>query len=66
MFHFFQKVNKGQLGMVNCQLQKWPVLDLFNKIIKRPGTSFPVTNIEPKACSKRLPPSTLVFDQTLL
>ena len=41
MFHFFEKVNKGHLKMVDVikNGQVWLILP-FNKIIRRPGTSF--------------------------
>ena len=41
MFHFFEKVNKGQLKTVNVNYLKCPISLYcnFNKIIKGPGTS---------------------------
>ena len=42
VFHYFEKVNKGRLKMLNVNYEKWPDFAIcrFNKIIKRPGTSF--------------------------
>ena len=40
VFHFFEKVNKGHLKMVN--------LNYFNKIIKEPGTCFQSPALSPK------------------
>ena len=54
VFHIFEKVNKGQLKMVNVStIKDGQILPYchFNKLIKGPGTSF------------QSPDTTLVFDQ---
>ena len=42
MFHFFEKVNKGQVMMVNVTQKNGQILlhYHFNKTIKQPKTSF--------------------------
>ena len=42
VFHFFEKVNKGQLKMVYANHKNVQILLYchFNKIIKEPGNSF--------------------------
>ena len=45
MFHYFEKVNKEYLKMLNVKYEKWPdftsyIYYHFNEIIKGPGTSF--------------------------
>ena len=49
-FNFFEKVNKGQLKMVNATIKNGQISQYshFNKIIKGPGNSF-----QPAALSRK-------------
>ena len=68
VFHFFEKVNKGQLRRAILTIKNGQILLQchFYKVIKGPGTSFQSSALNQKrirnVCHTY---STLVFNQTL-
>ena len=65
MFHFFEKVSKGQLKMVNVNIKnRWILLYChFDKILKEPGTSFQFPALSQNYVKRCFSYNMLVFDQ---